>query len=403
MKLATRLYDLFHHCFQQFHQTKFLAFCLLVFCSSFFCYWVLLNLKQSGRRVPFGKFLFVNADKSLTNALQIGGLPFSIISLFSIGLLFYWFPYLINENQGKILHYATYSWIGILFYGYLDDHYEIRPIVKLSFQLFLVSVFCLNTAKVVLPTDSAIAFLIMSFFSLAVLNGTNLIDGIDTLSIKVSAVIYLSFILLSANIMSLPTLFVATSCFFIMASFYFFNREPSRIHLGEVGVSCLGFSYIVLAVLIYEGYSKFNPPIYSLSKALVPVVIVLVEVGLSFVRRILAGKSPFRGDRLHLHHILQSVHQFSASATASILAGAYLLFVSFAFFLMDPFSSIVSFLALLALCLSWSVLIGRKHWFSGEIQLNIFDALLVKEDVRIIPSNSLSEFRIVLTKPEIEE
>jgi UDP-N-acetylmuramyl pentapeptide phosphotransferase/UDP-N-acetylglucosamine-1-phosphate transferase len=402
MSTFTKLPELFYHCFQQFHQTKFLAYCLAIFMSSLMSYWLLLICNRSRRSFFLGKFVLLSAEKSDSNALQVGGIPFSIISLLSIGMLFFWFPYLINHEQARILHFSFYSWVGIFAYGYLDDRFEIRPIVKLISQLFLVSIFCLNAANVVAPTNSAIIFLIMTFTATAVLNGTNLIDGLDTLSYKVSAVIYLAFILLAANIISLPALFVASSCFFIMSGFYFFNREPSSVHLGEVGVSCIGFSYVVLATLIYQGYSRFNPPIYAFSKALLPLVIILVEVGVSFSRRMLNGKSPFRGDKLHLHHILHGIHKFSASTSSSIIAGSYFCFLMIAFYVMDPFSSITAVTVLIFLSVGWSFLLGHRYWFQGKIEMKFFEAMLVKEEVRIIPSNTLSEFRIELTVSEGE-
>lgn len=395
-----KLYQLFSYCFQQFHQTKFVGFCLAVFLSAFFSYWIMLFLRRSHVRLSITRFLFVSADKSDSNALQTGGLPFSVISIFSIGMLFYWFPYLVNEAQATILRYALASWIGFFVYGQLDDRYEIRPVAKLAGQVFLTAIFCLGAANVMFPMYSAYAFLIMVPIATAVLNGTNLIDGLDTLSYKTSSLIYLSYVLLAANIISLPALFVAVSCFLIMTAFYFFNRYPARIHLGEVGVSCLGFSYIVLATLTFEGYRQFNPPIYAFTKATLPVILVLVEVGVSFIRRALNGRSPFRGDKLHVHHILHGIHGFSPSVSSSIIAGLYALFLSAAFYVMDIGSSVAAFILLSLLSTSWTLAIGWRHWFRGPLKLELFGALLVQEKVKIIPADSLADFRIVILENE---
>lgn len=398
MNIVEKIFNLFSHCFKHFHQTKFLVFSGASFMSAFACYWLFLRIKRSGRRIPFASWLFLNADKSDSNALQVGGIPFSLVSLFSLGLLSYLFPYLIYGDQGRILHYAAYSWLGILFYGYMDDRYEIRPIVKLSSQLLLVSIFCLLASNVVMPENSALAFVIMVAFGTVILNGTNLIDGLDSLSFKISAVIYLGYVTLSAYILCLPALLVATSCFCIMLAFYCFNREPSKIHLGEVGVSCLGFSYIVLSTMVYAEFRKANPAPYAFTKALTPVVLVMVEVGVSFFRRMLTGKSPFRGDRLHVHHILTKTHGFTASNASTIIAASYLVFMVLSFYVMDILKSVASFMLLVILTTGWQFLLGRRHWFRGRFQLNILEALLVKEEVKIIPSNSLSEFRIIINE-----
>ncbi|HXH73689.1 MAG TPA: MraY family glycosyltransferase [Bacteriovoracaceae bacterium] len=346
------------------------------------------------------RWLLVNADKSDSNALQVGGIPFSLISMVAISSIFLFFRYLFQGNQAEILHYALYSWIGILVYGYLDDKYEIRPVVKLASQMFLISIFCLKASQLIYPQNSAIAFLWMLFFSTAVVNGSNLIDGLDTISFKVSSVIYLAFLVLAAPVQNLPALFISCACFFHMCGFYFFNREPAKIHLGEVGVSCLGFSYIVLGVLTYERYAHFNPSLSALSKALFPCVLPLVELTSSFLRRLLTGKAAFKGDRLHIHHILHDVKELSASTASSLIGGFYFVYVIICLMLMEYYSSEISFMVLVFLTSVTYLLVGWKTWFVGKLHINIFQLLLVKKEVRIISSDTLSDFSISINKPD---
>ncbi len=401
MAVLDRLILFFNHCFVQFNQTKFIVYCLLIFISSLTFYYLLMLFKTSWYdRIPkvMRPYILLNAEKSDTHALQIGGIPFSIISMVAIALLFYWFPYLINPQQKDILLYSIFSWIGNLAYGYIDDLYEIRPIVKLTFQIFLISVFSVFASQIVYPEQAAFAFVGLVFLSVAILNGSNLIDGLDTLSYKVSSVIYLAYIILAAPVVNLPTLFIALACFLIMSGFYFFNKEPSKIHLGEVGVSCLGFSYIILAVLTFLDYRKINPPFSALTKALLPCVILYVEIFVSFSRRILNGKSPFKGDRNHIHHILNNSYRFSASNASSIVAFSYFIFIITALYLMDRFSSIFSFFILTGFSLIWSLGLGWREWFKNDIQVNIMDGLLVKKDIRMISYDSLADFKITVNK-----
>ncbi len=396
MALLFKIPALFAHCFDQFTQTRFILFCASVFFGSVIFNWMLLHFRRSSRSFSLGRLLIVTADKSENDALQVGGLPLWLISLLSLGTVFIMYPYLLNPGQQSILIAAGLSWMGVFLYGSLDDRFEIRPVVKLTAQLLLAGVVCLTAAMVISPGYSAIVFLIMTIFSAVILNGANLIDGLDTLSFKVSAVIYFGYLLLAANIACLPALFLTAACFFVMCGFYFFNREPSVIHLGEVGVSCLGFSYIILSILIYDGYSKLNPPLYALTKALLPVVLLLVEVGVSFLRRLLAGKSPFRGDKLHVHHILHRRYGFSASTASSLIAGSYLIFLSISCYIMEPFTSLIAFCCLTLFSTMWSFAIGASSWFRGQIRINIVDAFLVKEEVKILPASSLRSFRIIV-------
>lgn len=396
MDVIQKLSGLFEYCFQQFNQTKFIAYCLGILLASATSFWLLLRLRRFSGTFFLGKCLLVNAEKSGTNALQVGGLPFSLISMIALGAIFQWFPYLMHPDQWKILHYALYSWVGILVYGYFDDRFELRSIVKLASQLVLGGLFCLQTAYVVAPDNSAVAFLLMTLLATVVLNGTNLLDGLDTISFKTSIAVYATFIVLAANVACLPALFVATACFFIMLGFYPFNRSPSRIHLGEVGVCCLGFSYVVLAVLIYDGYRVLNPPLSALTKALLPVVPVMSEVLISFLRRLATGRSPFRGDKLHVHQLLVHAKGLAPWQAASLVAVVQAVGLSGALWVADFSSSIVAFVGLSAYMLGWAVLVGRSHWRRQGLRFNLFEAFLVKEEVRVLSPHVLSDFRVVV-------
>lgn len=408
MEIFYKIIHLFDHVFDQFNHKKFALYCVCIFLSSIASYASLLFLNKDGLKfVPtkLRKFLFVNAEKSDSGALQIGGIVFSLISMISITILFHWFPYLINNHQAKILGLAYLSWVGIFIYGYIDDCYEIRPIVKLTMQLGVVFLFCLRVSNVIFPENSAEAFVVLIILATAIVNGANLLDGLDTLTYKVSTVIYLAFIILAAPVNNVPAFFVAVTCFFNMSGFYFFNREPSKIHMGEIGVGSLGFSYVVLAVLIFDSYKSVNPLPFAISKAALPCVLPMVELGVSFLRRLMNNKSPFRGDKLHIHHVLHLNLKFSASNSSSIIACVYLVFVLFALILMEPFSSITSFVFLTVITTLWYFLLGKKHWFGQEFKLNLnfFEKFLIKKEVKVIPSNALSDFRIIINSSKKNE
>jgi UDP-GlcNAc:undecaprenyl-phosphate GlcNAc-1-phosphate transferase len=387
---------LLQHCFQQFHQTKFLAYCLGIFAVSVGSFWVLLRIRRYGGTLFLGKCLLINAEKSGSSALQVGGLPFSVISVAALGVIFWWFPYLMGPNQWLLLEYALFSWVGILIYGYFDDRYELRSIVKLASQVGIVGLFCLRAAYVVAPADSATVFLLMTLFATVILNGANLLDGLDTISFKTSTFVYFTFLVLAANIACLPALFVASACFFIMLGFYPYNRSPSRIHLGEVGVCCLGFSYVLLAVLIFDGYRALNPPLSAASKALLPVVPVMAEVLVSFLRRLLTGRSPFRGDKLHVHQLLVSAYGLRPANAATVVALAQGSALIGALWLVDVSSSIVAFFALSAVMVGWAIIVGHRHWRRRTGAIQLFNAFLVREEVLVLSPQVLKDFRVIV-------
>ncbi len=396
-----KLITFFEHSFRLFNQTKFFVFCAALFACSWLSYYLLLRLKRrGGDRLPafVRKYLMLHSLKSSSNALQIGGIPFAFWCLVSLLILFRFFPYLASASQSVILFHSMVAWVGILLYGYLDDRYEIRPIVKLSFQFSLVAVFSLGCANFMHPENSAQALVFMTFLGLGLINGANLIDGIDTLSYKIAAVTYLAFVILAAPIQNLVALFLASAGFFTLTGFYFFNRFPSRVHLGEIGGSCIGLSYFILATVTYEGYRTYNPIHSALAKALIPCVMPGMELAVSFLRRLLNGKSPFKGDRLHLHHILSDGHGLRVTTAASLEAFVLFFSLGFAFYLADLSNALLGLAAHVLVLLAFYFGVGWRYWFLGRLKVNFFQGLLVKKEVKLIASDGLGDFEITINK-----
>lgn len=396
-----KLIAFFEHSFTRFNQTKYFAFCAGILVCSWLSYYLLLALKRrGGERLPVfvKRYLVLHSLKSSSNALQIGGIPFAFWCIVSLLGIFRFFPYLASAAQTEILFHSMIAWVGILGYGYLDDRYEIRPVVKLAFQFTLIAVFALGCANLLHPANSAFALVFMAFLGLALVNGANLIDGIDTLSYKVAAVTYLAFVVLAAPIQNLVALFIASAAFFALTGFYYFNRYPSRVHLGEIGGSCIGLSYFILATVTYEGYRHHNPVFSALAKALLPCVMPVLELAISFLRRLLNGKSPFKGDRLHLHHILSDGLGFTVSRAASLEALVLFVSLGFAFFLADQTNAVVALAVHVLVLLAFYLGVGWRYWFLGRITVNFFQGLMVKKEVKLIASDGLGDFEISINK-----
>lgn len=387
--------------FSDFHQKKLLLYCSIIFICSLSSYAFIIFLNGPGLRfvpVKLRRFLFVNADKSSSGALQVGGIVFSLVAMVAITLLYQFFPYFISNHQYKIIACAYQSWVGILLYGYLDDCFEIRPIVKLILQLGVVFLFCLRVSNVIYPENSALAFVIMIGFAVAIVNGSNLLDGLDTLTFKFSSVIYLAFILISLPVKNVTACVLALTCISSMGGFYFFNKAPSKIHLGEIGVSSLGLSYVILSSLVFDSYKGSMNVFEAFALAILPCVLPVVELGISFGRRILNNKSPFRGDKLHNHHILTNNFKLSASSASSVLAFLYFIGLLLALFVMSKTNAFIAFVCLVLYTVSYYLMLGWKSWFGKEFKLNlsILGNVLIKKEVKVMPSNAITDFKIII-------
>jgi len=133
----------------------------------------------------------------------------------------------------------------------------------------------------------------------AVTNAFNLLDGLDGLAAGTAAIAGLVLFFSSLDTLSfMPTIAIALvgACL----GFLRYNRYPAKIFLGDTGSLFLGF---VLAAVSIQGSFKTTAGI-ALVLPLIALLLPLADLAIAFFRRLLRGRNPFAGDRLHLHHKL---------------------------------------------------------------------------------------------------
>lgn len=346
------------------------------------------------------KLLFIPARKSITNAVQLGGLPLSLSIIFGF---FHIYNHESFHSFFSILdHYTIKYWLVssgiIVLYGYLDDKFELRPFVKLALQLFSIGFFATLESRVVFPKWGALAFLIVSFWGLGVINGSNLLDGLDTLTIKIGIVTFGVFLIISYNFKIPSSTLASLVAISSLLAFYFFNKEPAKIHLGEIGGSFIGFTSVLVSCLVFSHLIRIKVSHFNaLNICLLPLTLPMVELGISFVRRIYSRRSPFKGDKYHLHHILKNYYGFSPSKASTIYALCYALVMISGITIMHFYGPFLSLVLTTGLLVTAYVGIGRKHWKSEKsLDLKpkaLFD-YLIKKNVGVIYSSEVEEFEL---------
>jgi UDP-N-acetylmuramyl pentapeptide phosphotransferase/UDP-N-acetylglucosamine-1-phosphate transferase len=216
------------------------------------------------------------------------------------------------------LQYIISGLIIVLFLGIKDDILIIDPWKKLTGQIIaaaLVSVLAdirINNfyglfGMVQIPYIVSILFTIFVF--LVIINGFNLIDGIDGLAAGIgilSSSIFGVWFWITGNIgYTVLSFSVAGS----LLAFFYFNvfSKKNKIFLGDTGSLVIGFILGVLTCrflqldLLAGGvqYIKSAPAVvFGI------LVVPLFDMLRVFIIRIVQGKSPFVADRQHLHHRL---------------------------------------------------------------------------------------------------
>ena len=131
------------------------------------------------------------------------------------------------------------------------------------------------------------------------------------------------------------------------------------------------------------------------------------EVGISFMRRIYNGKSPFIGDRFHLHHIFRNYYNLSVPATTYLLSFSYgaILLTSLSCMF---FTNIPKVLTYAALCIGlggFQLYYGKRYWIKKSSSTNLKNILtsLQKEDVFVIDSSMVDKFEFKVLKDKSDK
>ena len=249
------------------------------------------------------KFLIHNTfglkHKVKNEKIVLSGGIFFLISFFLISFLnnFIFFNFLIYASIFLIL--GIFSDINLDF----SAHQRLVFMFVLTFFIIINAQLFINNVDIVI-IDTFLKYNIFSiiFFSLCLvilINGSNFIDGTNG---NASGYFILCFFSLSyqlnlmdggkADAYTLQLMTIPVIIFFI---FNFFNKN----YLGDNGSYFLSAltGLLVINFYIYYNFSTF----YLINLLLYPVIEVLI----SFIRKIYSKKSPYAPDKMHLHHLIE--------------------------------------------------------------------------------------------------
>ncbi len=172
--------------------------------------------------------------------------------------------------------------------GVADDRVDLPPVVRLVGQM-AVGLAIAATVPLHLPGIVAVVTVVAS--TVTVINGVNLMDGLDMLAGGVAAVAAVGF----AVMLHGPGRSLAVALAASLTGFLVYNRPPAHIYLGDGGSYLLGAG---LVVLLAEAWLPGTSLVVGIA-ALAVVAVPAAEVALAIVRRARAGQSLMAGDRGH--------------------------------------------------------------------------------------------------------
>ena len=266
----------------------------------------------------------------------IGGISI-FIAVLAASLL--WLP-----NTLELRMYLIASAM-MVFIGALDDKFDLRVRIRIIGQIIIASLMIYGVGGYISNLGNLFGFgdvtlgplgIIFTYIGIiVVINAYNMIDGIDgligSLSINTFVSIAVLFIMSGqTNYLSYPLILATATMPYLMYNLGWFSNNTKKIFMGDAGSMFIGLSVIWLLTMGTQGEQASFRPVTALWICAMPLMDMLAIV----VRRYRSGRSPFKPDRDHLHHILQRlgynaretlviISIFSVIMSAIGLAGEY--------------------------------------------------------------------------------
>lgn len=259
--------------------------------------WQVLDIPDPGRK------------KHLRPTPLLGGLAVGVSFLLSLGLYLY-----SGEPDFTIIpqkfFLALAAGIGVLMAGgVLDDKYGLPPKISWLFPavagLLAVSfgigvgikiisnplggVWVIDDIWFGVPVSGMLAFC----WLLGMTFTTKLLDGLDGLvtGVGIIGALTLGFLSLTPKVNQPMTAMIAIILAGSLLGFLIYNFNPAKIFLGEAGSTLVGYILGVIAIILGG----------KMATAILVMGIPILDIVWVIFQRIFSKKSPFIGDRQHLH------------------------------------------------------------------------------------------------------
>jgi len=250
--------------------------------------------------------------------------------------------------------------------GALDDRHDLSVRVRLAAQSLCVLTVCVATGVHITtlghvmdyPLDLGLLGVPVTVVAvIGLLNAFNLMDGIDGLAGSQALVSVATLLAFHGHKDLRGTIILVAFLASAAVPYLVVNLGLTRrkIFLGDAGSMVIG--YLLAWALIRLAEAKDSPvgPSDVLWCVALPVLDTLAVMG----RRVMEGRSPFKADRGHIHHLLMG-RGLTARQTLVTLLGVSVLFSAFGY-IMRGFSSGTSILSFVVLAAAYATAVVREY------------------------------------------
>jgi UDP-GlcNAc:undecaprenyl-phosphate GlcNAc-1-phosphate transferase len=246
---------------------------------------------------------------------KVGGIAFAVATFAAVLL---WAP------KDQLILSSLAGGAVILLFGIWDDRADLSYSMKFLGQIVAAAVVIgfaglrLSSlpfmGEAVIPEWVAVPLTLVVI--VGVTNAVNLADGLDGLAGGLSLISFAGIGFLAYQADESQLVFLMVAVLGGLLGFLRFNTYPARIFMGDAGSQFLGHYLAVAAILLTDLSKAFYSPALMLLLWGVPLLDTLGVMG----QRILEGRSPFVGDRNHLHYKLLAMGLQHRQAVTAIYA-----------------------------------------------------------------------------------
>lgn len=231
---------------------------------------------------------------------KLGGIPIFLAYVAGIVVIYLYLAPVGNDAlrlRGVIIGSIIFM-IG----GLIDDFRELSPWAQFGIQFVGAAVAMAHivfierftnplSGDLVIISWRPLVFLITLVWIVGIINSVNFLDGLDGLAAGVGTIAALLFAWHSLRLGQEAVAAFPLALAGALLGFLPFNFAPAKIFLGTAGAYVLGYNLATLSIL--------SPA--KIATALLVLVIPIVDGLWRVIDRLLQGRSPFYGDRGHLH------------------------------------------------------------------------------------------------------
>jgi len=200
------------------------------------------------------------------------------------------------------------------FVGMIDDIYSVSVSIRLLFQvligvLVVISGITIESFGYILGGEEVLLYGWSVFITVIAIvgsiNAVNFSDGIDGLAASLSIVTLLAIAFFSLNKGSEKLFYFSLIFISVLVPFLFANfgliLKKRKVFMGDSGSTMLGLGLAWLLIVSSQSELSLFSPVTALWIFAVP----LIDSISTILLRTLHGRSPFKADNQHLHHLLR--------------------------------------------------------------------------------------------------